>query len=72
MDSAKEITQHFNNEPEEEIPRRASQTSNEKPVLSSDDGKIVRKAIKGKVDSADIKRGLNLENEPIINHVTCN
>jgi hypothetical protein len=44
----------------------------DKPLLIHEEGRIVRKAVKGHIDSADIKRSLNLQDDPQINHVTCN
>lgn len=36
----------------------------ERTVFNGDEGKVIRKTSKGKVDSSDIKRNLNLSNEP--------
>ena len=33
-------------------------------LLVNEEGKIVRKTIKGKIDSSDIKKLMNLTNEP--------
>jgi hypothetical protein len=40
--------------------------------VHQEEGKIVRKTVKGKIDSSDIKRHLNLSGEPQINHIACN
>lgn len=36
----------------------------DKPSLIHEEGRIVRKAVKGHIDSSDIKRSLNLQDEP--------
>lgn len=50
---------------EEEVPpRKGSLSGADKPILHLEDGKIVRKTAKGKVESADIKRSLDLAGDP--------
>ena len=44
--------------------KTSSLTALDKPKLIHEEGRIVRKAVKGHIDSADIKRSLNLQDEP--------
>jgi hypothetical protein len=56
----------------EDSPKPNGALTRETPSLSHDEGRITRKTLKGKVESADIKKSLNLVDEPQINHITCN
>lgn len=39
---------------------------------SMDENKVKRKTVKGEIDSTDLKRQINTEIHPQINHITCN
>jgi hypothetical protein len=56
----------------EDSPKPNGNLTRDTPNLSHDEGKITRKTLKGHVESADIKKSLNLSDEPQINHITCN
>ena len=58
---------------EDSSPNKGSLTPGDKPfVFTHEEGRIMRKAVKGHIESSDIKRSLNLHDDPQINHVTLN
>ncbi len=53
-----------------EPPRKSSLRKTDKAL--QDEGRTIKKTIKGKVDSADVKKKFNLSDEPQINAITYN
>ncbi len=71
MEGGHRVENHYNNnhagsaQSDEISPKKTSLTAQDKPqLLIHEEGKIVRKALKGHIDSSDIKKSLNLHDEP--------